>query len=152
VKKGEIEELNEQLRKFINNRSDFEKTEVLKKIISSMTLGMDMSDLFNTIIMASRTPDLVQKKMIYLYLSQYAKENQEMSILAINSILLDTKDSSPMIRGLALRWLCNMAYASFPSAFSVRIYCFSFYDCFLLLYYCLLYYFYLLVSLVLADS
>lgn len=109
VKKGEIEELNEQLRKFINNRSDFEKTEVLKKIISSMTLGMDMSDLFNTIIMASRTPDLVQKKMIYLYLSQYAKENQEMTILAVNSILLDTKDSSPMIRGLALRWLCNMA-------------------------------------------
>jgi AP-4 complex subunit beta-1 len=111
VKKGEIEELNEQLRKFINNRSDFEKTEVLKKIISSMTLGMDMSDLFNTIIMASRTPDLVQKKMIYLFLSQYAKENQEMTILAVNSILLDTKDSSPMIRGLALRWLCNMAYA-----------------------------------------
>lgn len=51
--------------------------------------------------------------MIYLYLNSYAPEN-EMAIMAVNSMLRDTEDDSPMIRGLALRWLCALGYTSDP--------------------------------------
>ena len=34
--------------------------------------GIDMSPLFSEMIMATATKDLVQKKMCYLYLSNYA--------------------------------------------------------------------------------
>eukprot|EP01127_Copromyxa_protea_P010507 TRINITY_DN2556_c0_g2_i2.p1 TRINITY_DN2556_c0_g2~~TRINITY_DN2556_c0_g2_i2.p1 ORF type:complete len:772 (-),score=212.70 TRINITY_DN2556_c0_g2_i2:37-2103(-) len=73
-----------------------------------MTLGMDVSDLFQNIIMASHTTDVVQKKMIYLFLKNYARNNEELAVLAVNSLVRDTHDNSPMIRGLALRWLCSM--------------------------------------------
>lgn len=46
--------------------------------------------------------------MIYLFLNNYAKENEEMAMMAVNSMLRDTNDDSPMIRGLALRWLCSL--------------------------------------------
>jgi len=74
-----------------------------------MTAGMDVSELFQNIIMVSNTQDLLLKKMIYLYLGHYAKENEHMALLAVNSIVKDTHDDSPMIRGMALRWLSSLS-------------------------------------------
>ena len=49
--------------------------------------------------MASQTQDLVQKKMIYLYLVNYAEANPELSILAVNTLQKDCRDDDPLIRG-----------------------------------------------------
>eukprot|EP00928_Gymnodinium_smaydae_P079144 TRINITY_DN6314_c0_g2_i1.p1 TRINITY_DN6314_c0_g2~~TRINITY_DN6314_c0_g2_i1.p1 ORF type:complete len:874 (-),score=199.29 TRINITY_DN6314_c0_g2_i1:189-2534(-) len=59
-------------------------------------------------VMASATNDLVQKKMVYLYLVNYAESNSELAILAINTLQKDCRDDDPMIRGLALRSLCSL--------------------------------------------
>jgi AP-4 complex subunit beta-1 len=56
-----------------------------------MTLGIDVSKLFPEMVKASRTDDLVMKKMIYLYLTTYAESNQELAIMAINTFLMDIK-------------------------------------------------------------
>lgn len=50
-KKGEINEMRDALIKAINSRKEDEKTEVLRRIIQNMTLGMDLSDLFHHITM-----------------------------------------------------------------------------------------------------
>ena len=49
------------------------KRDVIKKVIAYMTLGIDVSRLYPEMVKASRTEDIVMKKMIYLYLINYAE-------------------------------------------------------------------------------
>lgn len=51
------------------------KRDVIKKVIAYMTLGIDVSRLYPEMVKASRTEDVVMKKMIYLYLINYAEQN-----------------------------------------------------------------------------
>ena len=67
------------------------KRDVIKKVIAYMTLGIDVSRLYPEMVKASRTEDVVMKKMIYLYLINYAEQNQELAILAINTFWMDIK-------------------------------------------------------------
>jgi AP-4 complex subunit beta-1 len=72
-----------------------------------MTLGIDVSRLFSEMIMASVTTDPVIKKLVYLYIVNYAESNKDISIMSINTLLKDCKDENPMVRGLALRSICS---------------------------------------------
>jgi len=80
----------------------------VKRVIAYMTLGIDVSPLFPQMIMASNTRNVVQKKMVYLYLSSYAESNPDLSLLSINTLRKDCDDHTPMIRGLALRTLSSL--------------------------------------------
>lgn len=68
---------------------------------------MDASLIFSEVCRASFTTDEVTKKMIYFYLTTYAEDNPDLSIMAINTFQKDCKNSSSKIRGLALRNLCS---------------------------------------------
>merc|ERR1719299_92116 len=107
-KKGEVHELRQLLRSAATDRDQQKKREAIKKVIAYMTLGIDVSRLFSEMVMASCTNDLVQKKMIYLYLVNYAESNPELAILAVNTLQKDCRDDDPLIRGLALRSLCSL--------------------------------------------
>lgn len=72
-----------------------------------MTLGIDASPIFSEMCRASFTNDEVQKKMIYFYLTTYAEEHPDLSIMAINTFKKDCKHTSSRIRGMALRNLCS---------------------------------------------
>ncbi len=65
------------------------KRDIIKKVIAYMTLGIDVSRLYPEMVKASRTEDVVMKKMIYLYLINYAEQNKDVTILAINTFLMD---------------------------------------------------------------
>ena len=77
-----------------------------------MTLGIDVSRLFPDMIMACSSRDLVVKKMVYLYLSNYAASNAELTLLVINTLQKDCRDEDPMIRGLALRCFTSLRLRS----------------------------------------
>lgn len=77
-----------------------------------MTLGIDVSRLFPDMIMACNTKDLVIKKMVYLYLCNYAVTNPELTLLVINTLQKDCRDEDPMIRGLALRSFTSLRLKS----------------------------------------
>lgn len=108
-KKGEVHELKQLLRGAAQDRDQQKKRDAIKKVIAYMTLGIDVSPLFSEMVMASATTDLVQKKMVYLYLVNYAESNSELAILAVNTLHKDCRDDDPMIRGLALRSLCSLS-------------------------------------------
>ena len=72
-KKGEVNELRQLLRAVALDKDPAKKRDVIKKVIAYMTLGIDVSRLFPEMVKASRTDDLVMKKMIYLYLTTYAE-------------------------------------------------------------------------------
>ncbi|XP_077219797.1 adaptin family protein [Tasmannia lanceolata] len=109
--KGEVSDLKLQLRQLAGSRApgtDDSKRELFKKVISYMTIGIDVSSLFSEMVMCSATSDVVLKKMCYLYVGNYAKGNPDLALLTINFLQKDCKDEDPMIRGLALRSLCSL--------------------------------------------
>ncbi len=91
----------------INENDSKKGREVVRKVISYMTLGMDASPVFSEMCRASFTNDEVMKKMIYFYLTTYAEDNPDLAIMAVNTFKKDCKHTSPKIRGLALRNLCS---------------------------------------------
>jgi AP-4 complex subunit beta-1 len=108
LKKGEVGELRQLLRNPLLDRDFVKKREVVKKVIAYMTMGIDVSRLFSEMVMATVTKDLVQKKLVYLFLSHYAQNNTELALLAINTLQKDCVDEDPVVRGLALRTLTSL--------------------------------------------
>ncbi|GBE60453.1 HEAT repeat-containing protein [Babesia ovata] len=115
-RKGEVGELRLLLRKmaadykcsssldaYTHVDNNTRRREILKRLIRCMTLGMDVSRLYTEVVMVSHTTDPVQKKMIYMFLSTYSKDNPDLTVLTINTLLKDIESIDPVIRCLALR-------------------------------------------------
>ncbi|CAI5729616.1 unnamed protein product [Peronospora farinosa] len=107
-KKGEVNELKNLLREVTVEKDVKRKREIIKKVIAYMTLGIDVSRLFSEMVLCVDTKDLISKKMVYLYLTNYAQKNSELAIMCINTLLNDCRNEDPMVRGLALRSLCSL--------------------------------------------
>ncbi|KAK9745099.1 Adaptin N terminal region [Popillia japonica] len=99
TKKGEIYELKSEL----NNDKKEKKKEAVKKVIASMTVGKDVSALFPDVVNCMQTDNLELKKLVYLYLMNYAKSQPDMAIMAVNTFVKDCEDPNPLIRALAVR-------------------------------------------------
>lgn len=86
-----------------NAKVDIRKTAV-KKVIGQMTLGKDVSSLFTDVLKCVETDDLELKKLVYLYIINYAKTKPDLALMAINTFRKDsTEKSNPLIRSLAVR-------------------------------------------------
>ena len=83
TKKGEIFELKSEL----NSDKKERKREAVKKVIASMTVGKDVSALFPDVINCMQTDNLELKKLVYLYLMNYAKSQPDMAIMAVNTFV-----------------------------------------------------------------
>lgn len=99
TKKGEMHELRQELA----NPSREKKKDAVKKVIANMTVGKDVSMLFTDIVNCIQTADTQLKKLVYLYLINYAKSNPDLTILAVNTFVKDAADSNPLLRALAVR-------------------------------------------------
>jgi len=99
-KRGEIHGLKEEL----NHQSKEKKKDALKKVIQAMTNGSDVASLFPDVVNCMQTTDLPLKKLVYLYVINYAKGQPELAILAIHSFRKDANDPhNPLLRALAVR-------------------------------------------------
>ena len=61
------------------------------------------SSLFAEVINCMQTDNLELKKLVYLYLMNYAKSQPDLAILAVNTFAKDCDDPNPLIRALAVR-------------------------------------------------
>lgn len=50
-----------------------------------------------------QTDNLELKKLVYLYLINYAKSQPDLTIMAVNIFVKDSQDPNPLIRALAVR-------------------------------------------------
>lgn len=80
---GEIHELKEELRSLDRPK----KKEAVKKVIAAMTVGKDVSTLFPDVVNCMQTEDLELKKLVYLYLINYAKTQPDLAIMAVNTFV-----------------------------------------------------------------
>jgi len=99
TKKGEIHELKEEL----NSLDKGKKKDAVKKVIAAMTVGKDVSSLFPDVVNCMQTENLELKKLVYLYLINYAKSQPDLAIMAVNTFVKDSQDPNPLIRALAVR-------------------------------------------------
>ncbi|KAG5288689.1 AP-1 complex subunit beta-1 [Histoplasma capsulatum G186AR] len=92
-----------ELRAGLVSQYAWERKESIQKTIMAMTLGKDVSALFPDVLKNIATNDLDQKKLVYLYLMNYAKSHPDLCILAVNTFVQDSEDPNPLIRALAIR-------------------------------------------------
>ena len=92
-----------ELRSGLVSQYAYERKEAIQKTIMSMTLGKDVSALFPDVLKNIATADLDQKKLVYLYLMNYAKSHPDLCILAVNTFVQDSEDPNPLVRALAIR-------------------------------------------------
>ncbi|KAK9329985.1 adaptin N terminal region-domain-containing protein [Lipomyces starkeyi] len=98
-RKGETYEL----RSGLVSQYAYERKDAIQRTIAAMTLGKDVSALFPDVLKNIATPDIEQKKLVYLYLMNYAKSHPDLCILAVNTFVQDSEDSNPLVRALAIR-------------------------------------------------
>jgi len=98
-RKGENHELREELQSSQRDR----KKDAVKKVIANMTVGKDVTNLFTDVVNCMMTENLELKKLVYLYLINYAKSQPEQALLSVNSFIKDANDPNPLIRALAIR-------------------------------------------------
>eukprot|EP00475_Leptophrys_vorax_P022917 TRINITY_DN3117_c0_g1_i1.p1 TRINITY_DN3117_c0_g1~~TRINITY_DN3117_c0_g1_i1.p1 ORF type:complete len:905 (-),score=341.08 TRINITY_DN3117_c0_g1_i1:61-2775(-) len=101
TKRGEIKDWKDALNSF-----DKEKVkEAVKKVIAAMTVGKDVSVLFPDIIKSMPTDNLELKKLVYLYIINYARSQPDKAILVINTFQKDASKltPNPLVRALAIR-------------------------------------------------
>lgn len=82
-RKGE----NFELRADLNSEYRDRRSDAIKRVIANMTVGKDVSGLFPDVLKNMQTEDLEQKKLVYLYLINYAKTQPELVILAVNTFV-----------------------------------------------------------------
>mmetsp|Transcript_4652 Transcript_4652/g.6090 ORF Transcript_4652/g.6090 Transcript_4652/m.6090 type:complete len:923 (-) Transcript_4652:252-3020(-) len=99
TKKGETHELRQELA----SQNGETKKDAVKKVIANMTVGKDVSMLFPDVINCIQTDNIELKKLVYLYLINYAKSQPDLTLLAVNTFVKDASDPNPLIRALAVR-------------------------------------------------
>jgi AP-1 complex subunit beta-1 len=88
TKRGEIHELKEELH--TNDKA--KQKEAVKKVIAAMTVGKDVSMLFPDVCNCMQTPNIELKKLVYLYLINYAKSQPDLAIMAVNTFVKDASE------------------------------------------------------------
>ena len=101
------EELN-KLQSKLDSDDHMQRESAVKHVISLMRSGEDVKMLFSSMLSCVRTSDLSLKKLIYLYLVNYAETVPEEAIMAVNTFIQDSNDLNPLIRALAVKTMCRI--------------------------------------------
>lgn len=68
-----------------------------------MTVGKDVSPLFQSVIKCLEYPDIELKKLVYLYIVNYSRQKPDEAIMVINLFRKDIYSGTALIKGLATR-------------------------------------------------
>eukprot|EP00871_Galdieria_phlegrea_P003055 jgi/Galph1/3750/GphlegSOOS_G2444.1 len=79
-----------------------------ERIVALISLGKDASNFFPHVVKNVSTCSMELKKLVYLYLEQYADTNPDLALLSVNAFQKDLNDSNQSIRALALRVLSSI--------------------------------------------
>merc|ERR1740128_360514 len=92
----------------LDSNKDSLKLEAMKRIIGMVAKGRDVSDLFPAVVKNVASKNIEVKKLVYVYLTRYAEEQQDLALLSISTFQRALKDPNQLIRASALRVLCSI--------------------------------------------
>ncbi|EDO32097.1 predicted protein, partial [Nematostella vectensis] len=99
---------HDDLKAMLDGPKDNHKLDAMKRIISNMATGRDMSELFPAVVKNVVSKNVEVKKLVYVYLVRYAEEQQDLALLSISTFQKALKDPNQLIRASALRVLSSI--------------------------------------------
>ena len=99
---------HDDLRVMLDSSKESHKLEAMKRIIGMIARGRDASDLFPAVVKNVVSKNIEIKKLVYVYLTRYAEEQQDLALLSISTFQRALKDPNQLIRASALRVLSSI--------------------------------------------
>jgi len=115
-RRDEVVELSKSLRAIAGKPADGPKADaanaqrrvLFRKVLQLLTVNVDASSLFPDVVMNAHTSDVACKKMLYHYITHYARQKSDLALLTVNTLQKDCADVNPTIRGLAIRSMASL--------------------------------------------
>lgn len=99
---------HEDLKQMLDSNKDGLKLEAMKRVVGMVAKGKDASELFPAVVKNVVSKNLEVKKLVYVYLTRYAEEQQDLALLSISTFQRALKDPNQLIRASALRVLSSI--------------------------------------------
>lgn len=97
-----------QLKKLLDSRNDREILEGLRKVVTLMYQGQPCSTYFSAVVKNVANTNVEIKKLVYIYLLNYAESEPDLALLSINAIQKSLTDQNPQVRAVALRTMSGI--------------------------------------------
>ncbi len=99
---------HDDLKQMLDSGKDSLKLEAMKRIIGMVARGRDAGNLFPAVVKNVVSKNIEIKKLVYVYLTRYAEEQQDLALLSISTFQRALKDPNQLIRASALRVLSSI--------------------------------------------
>ena len=76
---------HDDLKTMLDSSKESHKLEAMKRIIGMIARGRDCSDLFPAVVKNVVSKNIEIKKLVYVYLTRYAEEQQDLALLSIST-------------------------------------------------------------------
>ncbi|CAH8658176.1 unnamed protein product [Dicrocoelium dendriticum] len=98
----------DNLKNLLDCNKEAFKLDAMRQIIEMVARGRDCSELFPAVVknVVSKNPEV--RKLVYIYLTRYAEEHQDIALLSVSTFQRSLKDPNPLVRGSALRVLSSI--------------------------------------------
>ena len=106
---GELLELRDKL----DGNDANQRKSAVKRVISMMRAGENVSILFSSMLRCIQTDDIELKRLVYIYILQYSSHKEEESIMAVSAMIKDSTHFNPLIRALAIRTMTRIRNEAF---------------------------------------
>ena len=94
----------------LDSSKESHKLEAMKRIIGMIARGRDASDLFPAVVKNVVSKNIEIKKLVYVYLTRYAEEQQDLALLSISTFQRALK---------VLMYICSLIYLGVTRSFCV---------------------------------
>uniref|UniRef100_A0A060TBD8 AP complex subunit beta n=1 Tax=Blastobotrys adeninivorans TaxID=409370 RepID=A0A060TBD8_BLAAD len=105
----------------LNGRTDREKRSGMNHVMSLMAKGTDVSEYFADVVKNTASTSLEVRKLVYIYLIQYADHEPDLALLSINTIQKSLGDQSPLVRSMAIKVMSGIRVPSIAPIVALAI-------------------------------
>lgn len=100
---------NEGIRILLEAKNEASKLTAMKKLVARIAQGRDVATMFPEVVKnIGAVKSFELKRLIHMFIMHYSSSNQELALLAVNSLHSDLKNANERIRAAALRSLSSI--------------------------------------------
>ena len=101
-----------ELRNKLDSNEPKDRKVAAKRVVDIMRSGGDVGTLFSSMLRCVKTNDMELKRLVYLYIINYATREPEQAIMAVNTFIQDSQHENPLVRAMAIRTMSRIRIES----------------------------------------
>ncbi|KAJ4460130.1 Adaptor protein complex 3 (AP-3); beta subunit [Paratrimastix pyriformis] len=99
----------EEIRELLESRDPMRKFEAMKRTFGLISKGLNVSELFPSVVKSIITPSLDVKRLVFQYIVHYAEVNPDLCLLCVDKLHKDiVENPNALVRALSLRVLSSI--------------------------------------------